>query len=231
MASGLVQNTDFSSDLLLNKVMNGQYSATSGKTITLAGRINASQLDTQATKYAVQAENVREGAVYADAVANALSEFADIAKRAGQINASMSGEALKEAATGLKAELAELVKTKADNGTDLFGASGPTVDLGQGAGTITLGQNSANGGISALSSALSTLAEGSNITATGSGNTLEVAQTKLLGEISDASAKAALLENRYTSLNDLISSYKNASDDQVVNAGGNSTSLLNNLLS
>ena len=39
--SGLVKNTDFPSDLILNKVMNGQYSATSGKTITLGGRVNA----------------------------------------------------------------------------------------------------------------------------------------------------------------------------------------------
>lgn len=230
MPSGLVQNTDFSSDLLLNKVMNGQYSATSGKTVTLAGRLNAQTLDTQATQYAVQAENVRKGAVYADAAANGLSELADIAKRAGQINASMSGEALKAAAAGLVAEFNAIKTLKADNGTSLFDATGPTVDLGQGVGTIALGINT-SGGIASLSAALGSLSGGTNITATGTANDIEKAQAQLLGEISNASAKAALLENRYNSLNDLLSSYQSASNDQVVNAGGNSTSLLNNLLS
>lgn len=226
MASGLVQNTDFSSDLLLNKIMNGQYSATSGKSITLAGRLNASDLDTQATTYAVQAENVRKSSVYADALANGLSEIADIAKRAAQYNASMDGEALKKAAAGLQQELTSLLNTTTDGGNKLF-SSVISTDLGQGAGSVVIASNISAGGISSLSTALSTLAAGSNIT----GTDLEKAQQVLLGEISDASAKAALLENRYNSLNDLISSYRNASDEQVVNAGGNSTSLLNNLLS
>lgn len=232
MPSGLIENTDFASDLLLNKVMNGQYSATSGKTITVAGRINASSLDAQATKHGVTAENVRKGAVYADAVANGLSEFADIAKRAIQYNASMEGDALKKAASGLVAEFNALKNMTADDGTKLFDAgTTPSFDLGQGCGTVALGIKTASGGIGNLSTALAALSAGTKITATGTANTLALSQSQLLGEITDASAKAALLENRYDSLNDLISSYKSASDDQVVNSGGNSTSLLNNLIS
>lgn len=225
--TGLVKNTDFPSDLILNKVMNGQYSATSGKTITLAGRVNAAKLDAQATAYGVEAENARQGAVYGDAVANALSEIADIAKRASQANVSMDSAELKSYATGLYTELEALLKTKAaDGSTALFGGTGPTFDLGQGSGTVTLGQASSAGGIAALTKAFSSLTAGTNLT----DGSIEEAQGLLLADVSTASAKAALFENRYNSLNDLISSYQSASTDQVVNAGGNSTSLLNNLI-
>lgn len=224
--AGLVKNTDFPSDLILNKVMNGQYSATSGKTVTLAGRVNAAKLDAQATTYGVQAENVRKGVVYGDAVANALSEISDIAKRASQANASMSGDALTAFAKGLYSEFESLLKTQDADGKSLFGGTAPSFDLGQGSGTVTLGQASTAGGIAALTKAFSSLTGGTNIT----DGSIEDAQGLLLADISTASAKAALFENRYNSLNDLISSYESASTDQVVNTGGNSTSLLNNLI-
>ena len=188
--------------------------------------MNASKLDAQATTYGVEAENVRQGAVYGDAVANALTEIADIAKRASQANASMSGDQLKNFASGLMAELGSLVATQADNGAALFGNGTVTYDLGQGSGTVTLSVNSASGGIKALSTALATLSAGTNLT----DGSVEDAQGLLLADVTTASAKAALFENRYNSLNDLIRSYKNASDDQVVTAGGSSTSILNNLI-
>ena len=138
----------------------------------------------------------------------------------------MSGDALKEYASGLMGELTRLAATQDDNGHALFGSNTVTYDLGQGSGTVTLSVNSASGGIKSLSDALATLSAGTNIT----NSDIEDAQSELLGDVMAASAKAALFENRYNSLNDLITSYKNASDDQVINGPGNSTSLLNNLI-
>lgn len=223
--SGLIQNSDFSSDLLLNKVMNGQYSATSGKTITLAGRLNAAKLDNAANKLGIEAGNVREGAVYADAVANAVSEVADIAKRASNINSSMSGDALKSAAQGLYDELTGLLGLKVDvdnTSTAIFGNT-LKYNLGQGSGDFTIGQ-ATTGAISSLQDQLKTMTGGST------SSTIDDIYGQMLGEVTNAASKAALFENRYTSMNDLLTSYRNASDDQVVNAGGNSTSLLNNLI-
>lgn len=240
--TGLVQSTDFSSDLLLNKVMNGQYRANSGKTITLAGRINAVTLDGQATQYNVQAENARLGAIDADAVANSLTEIADIAKRAIQINKTMSGDDLAAAATGLKDELDAILKTENSNGDLLFGTDTVKHDLGQGSGEITISVDPTKGGIKALSDALtsmstatpddpSTTADESVPPTPAADGVLEGAFGNILAETTNAASKAALFQNRYSSLNDLTTSYASASNDQVVNAGGNSTSLLNNLLS
>jgi len=79
--SGLVKNTDFSAELLLNKVMNKQYKSQNGNTLTLAGRLNASKLDSEAQQFGVQAENLAKAVTFADGSQDVMAELLDLAKK------------------------------------------------------------------------------------------------------------------------------------------------------
>ncbi|MCR4666351.1 MAG: hypothetical protein K5657_03555 [Desulfovibrio sp.] len=224
--TSLVKNTDFAAELLLNKVMNGQYRTENGKTLTMAGRINASKLDSTANTFNVQAENVAKGSTIADATQDALTEVLNLAKSLQNSAASITdSEALKTMAAAYKSELAKLTATEVDGFAVLGGTTG--VDMGLESGELDVGVDVTGlGGYSDLSGAISNMESGTAVTA----SSLDAIVSNLYAAVAAAGTKASVLGNRYDTLNDMASSYKNASDSQVVTAGGSPTSLLNSLL-
>ena len=221
-SSGLVENTDFAAELLLNKVMNGQYRADSGKTLTMAGRINAANLDAKAKTYNVNAENIEKGSVIADATQDALTEMIVLAKKIQEANLSTTDtDALVKLGTEFSNEFAALYGTAVEGVNVLNGTQ--TVGLGLG-GSVSVGV-SGDADIQALSTAVASMVGGANIT-----TNLDDIIAHLYATIATEGAKASLLANRYDTLNDLAANYKVASDNQAVTEGGSPTSLLNHLL-
>ena len=220
--SGLTKNTDFAAELILNKVMNGQYKASNGNTLTLGGRINAAHLDAQAHTLDVTAENVVKARTIADATVNGLTEMISLAKKAQESNnGSIASTDLAKIGTELQKQFGEIYKATVEGVSVLSGST--TVGLGLGNGALTLGA-SGDAGIAALSSALSSLAAGSTA------SNLETTIDALAASLGVHGSRASVIQNRYDMLNDLAVSYKEASDDQAVAGGGSPTSLLNALL-
>ena len=227
-SSGLVRNTDFSAELLLNKIMNEEYRANSGKTLTIGGRMNASNLDATSYKYAAEAEDVAKMSVFADATQDVLTEVLALAKQI-QSNASLTDKSAiialgKEISTQFTSITGAVIDGLSVLNTTL------TANLGFGSGSISLGMDSStfNAHVAGLTAALTAMATGSAISSVLSN--LETSINMLIADVAVHGAKASLMAHRYQSLNDLATVYKNASDDQAVNVGGSASSLLNALL-
>ena len=224
--SGLTENTDFAAELLLNKIMNGQYRTTNGNTITMGGRINAAHLDVASRANNAAAGNVAKGVTIVDGTQDALTEVLALAKNAYEAaTTTKDSAALAALGTEFSSQLNSLISTTLDGVAVLGTTTG--IDLGAGSGTLSAGVDlTADAGYQALSSAIGSMAAGNTSAAY---STMEKAINGILGLISVAGAQANLLNNRYDMLNDLASSYHTASDHQVVTQGGNATSLLNAL--
>jgi hypothetical protein len=223
--TGLVKNTDFSAELLLNKVMNKQYKTQSGNTLTLAGRLNASQLDSAAQRFGVQAENVAKAATFADGVQDSMTELLDLTKQVqSALNSTTDEDALRRLGTSFTNQFTALVSSSLDNVALLGGTK--SADLGLGSGTFALGQADIKNAYANLTAAISSMNGGS----TSDPALLDTTVAQLNAGIAAEGSKATLLHNRYEALNDLASSYLNASNDQAVTEGGSATSLLNSLL-
>lgn len=225
--SGMIKNTDFSADLLLNKIMTGQYRTQNNNSITIAGRMNAAHLDSTATKLNIEAETARKGMVLADSAANGLSEILERVRDFAEINTTLTGSDLQSAASEVQSQLTTLIGTQV-NGTSVLGGE-TNVLLGQGDTTgVKVGLDLANEtAYKAFTEALTDLVD--NGTAIDD-TVIKSAINELMVNITNEAGKSNVLENRYNSLNDLANSYHDASDDQVVTAGGNSTLLINKLL-
>ena len=230
-SSGLVRNTDFSAELLLNKVMNQTYRTENGKTLTLAGRINAAKMDSQAFQYGIQAENLAKAQTVVNATQDALTEVVAMAKKIQSSEVDSSSASRAKLAAELRTELTEKVKTVVEGLSILSSGNSSTVGLGLGSGVMTIAPSAATdgglGAINSLSSALSSLSVSS---ATADRSLINSIIEDLYGAIAVEGAKAELINNRYDTLNDIARSYKEATDDQVVTQGGSPTSLLNALL-
>ncbi|MBQ9407182.1 MAG: hypothetical protein IJU37_10675 [Desulfovibrio sp.] len=226
--SGLVENTDFSADLLLNKIMNGQYRTNNGNTITMGGRINAAHLDVASRVNNADAANAAKAVTIVDGVQNALTEVLAVAKNAYEAAKTINDTtAMSRIGTEFSNELSKLLDTKLD-GIQVL-KSQTAINLGAGSGSISAGIDlSSEGAYVSLTKAVSSMAAGT--TGNAGYSVIETAINDLLGLVSVAGAQASLLNNRYDMLNDLSQSYHTASDHQVVTQGGNSTSLLNALL-
>lgn len=226
--TGLVRNTDFSAELLLNKVMNKQYKTQNGNTLTLAGRLNASNLDSQAQGYGVLAGNVAKAATFADATENALTEMLDLAKRVqGAANSTSDTAAMQKLGTALQSEYDSLLASSVDNVALIGGTK--EAKLGLGSSSITLGSADYGtaGALGNLKTALAAMSAGSTTT---DPTTLDTTISQLNAAVAAEGSKASVLHNRYDALNDLSASYLQASNDQAVTAGGSASSLLNSLL-
>jgi len=120
----------------------------------------------------------------------------------------------------------EALKKTMINGQSALGGTF-TADMGLGSGSFVLGQSDFSNAYSGLTAAIGSIATG-NVSVDPS--TLDGTISQINAAIAAEGAKASLIHNRYDALNDLASSYVEASNNQVVADGGSATSLLNSLL-
>lgn len=224
-SASLVKNTDFSAELLLNKVMNSQYKPTSGKTLTIGGRMNASKLDADAVQFEAAAGNVERGGVVVDGAQDTLTELLDLAKQALKVASTTTDtDVIKNVGSTIFNQFSKLTTSTVDG---LAFGSTRALDLGLGASSMSVGV--ATGDIlnwATFTGALNSLSAGSTVNTTA----LDAAIKGLDAAIASEGVKSVVIHNRYDVLNDLAAQYKNASDAQAVTAGGSPSSLLDNLL-
>lgn len=211
----------------ISKIMNHRVTPTSGKTVTLGGIVNASELEASALSYNVQAENIKKSSVLAEGTFNTLSEVIQVAKRVADANMSTKdSDTFAKLGTEFKAELANLLATTIEGKKILSETS--EVDLGLGSGTIELGINLTDDDhYKVVEAATNTMAADGK--AYGDQGKLDNAVDGLYSTAAVASAKASFLDNRYHTLNNLASNTKIATEKQAVQAGGSPTSLLNSI--
>lgn len=228
-------NNDFASELVLNRIMNGQIKSDTGKTVTAAGRVMASRLDATAFANSVAAANVSNGLTIAQSAQNAMTELAAKVKKLQELGATAkTDDEVQAYATGMKAEIDALLDTQADGAAVIGGKAGDqdlqTVDLGLGSGPINVGVQVNKGGtngtkFNALYAVLTTGATQADIDGLCS-----AAIDELYAAIATVGSQYDTMNNRYQMLNDLNETYHAASDMQAVTAGGSASSLLSRIL-
>jgi len=211
----------------ISKIMNHRVTPTSGKTVTLGGLVNTSELESSAHLYNVQAENIKKSSVLADGTFNTITEVIQVAKRVADANASTKdSDTFIKLGTEFKAELANLLATTIEGKKILSETT--TVDLGLGSGTVEVGVKLTDDDhYKVVEAATKTMADDGK--AYGDQGKLDIAVDGLYSVAAVASAKAGFLDNRYNTLNTLANNTKNATEKQAVYAGGTPSSLLNSI--
>lgn len=230
--SSLSTSNDFAAELLLNRIMNGQLKADSGKTVTAGSRALAARLDTTAQSYGSLSSNVAAAQTLVQGAQDAVTEMISQLKYYTSAISNMDVADAKALWTDINTNLTALLATVIDDGSGaplaVLGSTGKAVSLGLGtAETTTVGGLDVASG-----TAYSALTSGvSGATATSDIQSLcDDAIDELYGVVTRCGAQANLLANRYDMLNDLATTYHTASDEQATSTGGSASSLLNALL-
>ncbi|MBQ7606467.1 MAG: hypothetical protein IJU76_00545 [Desulfovibrionaceae bacterium] len=234
ITSPLTQDSDFASELLLNRVMNGQAEAQSGMTVTAANRALASKFDAAGYSYNVLAENVAEGMTIVDTTQNALTELLSQVKRFGELVSSAEDSSMAtELAKSMQKNFDAILDTES-HGVRVLQNAGKEITMGE---NFVLGSNGVrdvlpvgNVDIANSSGAFGTLYDAitsSSVTADNAMDYANDAVDQILGAIAKEGARHQILSNRYTMLNDLASTYHKASDDEAKQNVASDYTLLN----
>lgn len=212
---------------IITKIMNNRVTTNTGKTITVGGLFNSSELELAAQEYNVQAENIKKSSVLADGTFNTLTEVIHVAKQVADVNAvTNDSKTFIKLGNEFKTELTNLLETTVDGKKIL--AETTKIDLGIGSGSIEVGINLADDlHYKIIEEATNTMAIDGQ--AYGDQKQLDSAVDGLFSTAAAASAKASFLDNRYHTLNDLAANTKIAAKKQLVQVGGSPTSLFNTL--
>lgn len=233
----LTTNTDFASELVLNRIMNGQLKSDTGKTVTAGGRATAAKFDATAHANAVVATNVSKGMTLAQGAVDAMTELAAKVKKLQELAGTASDDdEAKAYATDIKDHIDKILATKVDGVTVLGNATANpndlgVVNLGLGSGTLTLYHdiNANDTAFNKLYVALDTF-KVANATPNDTNDKCTAALEYLYQQIALAGSQAETLNNRYEMVNDLNTTYKTASDMQAVTGGGSASSLLSQII-
>ncbi|MBQ7618460.1 MAG: hypothetical protein IJS50_06260 [Desulfovibrio sp.] len=205
--------SDFGSELLLNRIQNGQIEPRSKKTVNTAGRALAENFDAAGYNYGVLAENIATGKAIVEGSENALTEIKDIVERLGAACAALEDQTdcqnmAKEIWKNVDAVLA----------TQLGPSDTPVFDTRNNGLNLTIGEGETLkvGGINLEQNAFRALKNAVSNGSIDSSNALDLSQKamdQLLMEIADQGAKHKILSNRQDLYSDLTSIYHTASDD------------------
>lgn len=239
LSLNLVENRDFSSQLLLNKIANGQLRSESGKTITMAGIANAARLDANAKALGSVAANVATGVVLAEGAQGLMTEIRAQVQKLGELAQSGATSGVSNVSNYVNMTLQPVVNSintllqSQVDGVQVLGAGAGTtrnIVVDTNGNSVTVGGLDLNTSGTKLNTALTSLSsitDSSGLTTLAS--TAADAVDELSGRIQTQGAQTSFLKNRADSLNDMIASHTKASLRQVVTAGGSASSLLHQL--
>ena len=196
------------------------------KNLPFLGRKNTLKLDTTARNYTIIAENIAMGSVFADATQNALAEIILLAKKVQDIgDKNLTNYALQEYGSEFLDQLSLLMDTTVDDIKILQNEI--SINIGLNSGTIEVGVDlRRDSSYNALHSTLTDMTLNPSVPPTNMDPIIDGLSVTL----SIQSHKSVFLENRYATLNDLILSYKEAANDQVITTGSSPSSLLDKIL-
>ncbi len=232
ITSTLSQDSDFASELLLNRVMNGQAEPSSGMTVTAANRALASKFDATSYNYNVLAENVAEGMTIVDTTQDALTELLSHVKRFGELLETADNSTMaSELAQSLKKNF-DLILDTESHGVKVLQNGGKNITLGEDFSSSGGNDVLPVGNVDILNSsgAFGTLYDAISSGSVTSDNAMELAKNateQIVGAIAHEGARHMILSNRYSMLNDLASTYHKASDDEAKQNVASDNTLLN----
>lgn len=229
-------SSSLASELLLNKIMNGQVQTSTGKSITAAGRALSSKLSSNAYEMRVAEKNMVYGEGLVSAAQNELSGIRDQLTNlkaslldlrdggaAGQTPTAIA-ELGKEAAE-VKAQVSAALGSKY-NGVALNAATAIELNAGNGMTIKVLG-----GGAMALSTVMNALSaiatKGDVATAI---TAIDSAVEEILGREATYSATIKALQNRQVLLADQGASLDNTAASQSVTGMNGASNLLSAML-
>ncbi len=220
--SSINSTSSMASELLLNKIMNGQIQTDSGKTITAGTRAASSALSRSALTPALDSATVAQGVAYANDYQSRLTEAIDYLTN---LDKTLAGATDAEA-TALQANAVTFLGTiqaSKINGVTAFAAT-PTAlnaQLGDGA-TMAIG-----GKAGALINTYAGLTGTASELRTG----ITTALTGLNSELSSVSLQIQTLQGRSDLLDDVAATYSDAAANQYIVDTDSTQSLLENVLS
>ncbi|MCR5815064.1 MAG: hypothetical protein K6G15_11325 [Desulfovibrio sp.] len=222
----LTQDPDFASELLLNRIMNGQMVPDSGKTVTAANRALATNCDATGASYGVIAANTAAGMTIVQGTQDALTELVNQVKTLGEIcSACETNSEAQRVAQQVKNTIDEILAANV-NGVTVLGNTGTDVTIGE-SEKLTVGKANVNRSGSAFDALYSSL---SSITPGNARNLCDAAAEELYGAIATQGAQYNILSNRYDMLNDLVGTYHQASDEAAKQARASAETLLSVVL-
>ncbi len=216
--------SSMASELLLNKIMNGQLETDSGKTVTAGTRSSAAALSNEALTPALESAEVKKGEAYATEFQSHVTEAVNYLTN---LQAAVSGAANDTAAaallTGAKTFLATIQGTTINGVTPLAAASPTalTASLGNGQ-TLTIGGTAATDLATFTSSAATTKA--TILTA------IQTAITELNESVATTGLQVQTLRGRSALYDDIAATYSDAASQQYITDVSDSTDLLENVL-
>ena len=194
--------------------------------LSLSGRINAAKLNGQISSLSNVSQNLAAASVFTDATQNALMEIISIAKKMQEIGSSSNtNDTLNRLGTEFSTQLNNLLETTIESVKVL--QSTIPIDLGLNSGTIDVCVDlRSDTAYNALQRKIADMQANPAVAP----NNMDPIIEGLYTTLDIQNSKSSLLENRYTSLNDLALSYGDGINKQVTTDGSTPSSLVNKIL-
>ena len=194
--------------------------------LSLSGRINAAKLNSQISSLSNVSQNLAAASVFTDATQNALMEIISIAKKMQEIGSSSNtNDTLNRLGSEFSTQLNNLLETTIESVKVL--QSTIPIDLGLNSGTIDVCVDlRSDTAYNALQRKIADMQTNPAVAP----NNMDPIIDGLYTALDIQNSKSSLLENRYTSLNDLALSYGDGINKQVTTDGSTPSSLVNKIL-
>lgn len=239
MASVNPASPEIASELLLNKIMNGQVKTPTGKTITAAGRAMSSQLNAAGYQAGAAAGAVASGEGYVLAAQSQVTEMLSKLQEMRTVLGGVVGTTGNYVAAGKQAQellsyIGKISGTSAKlNGKNLFSAAGMKLNAGMGV-EMTVADivvSLATGRLKSVGTVGGTTAGVKDkATADTKLAAIDAAINELNGYIAQYGSQYNMLRDRVEVLNSLDSGFKEAAAGQAINGTNGASSLLGSLL-
>ncbi len=217
--SSINSTSSMASELLLNKIMNGQVQTENGKTVTAGLRANSAELSREATKFGLEGAAVRESEATVTEYQNNLTEMVDYLTNLDKKLTNADEATTTALMTDATAYIDKFVARTVD-GAAVFG--GAALDL-----SIGNGETMAIGGIA------DTVLTGAYAETTDSAAAQADVQTALntyMAELTASSQQVQTVAGRSALFDDLANTYSNAASQQYTTGDSGVSDLLNNIL-
>lgn len=231
--SNTIGKTNLSSELLLNKIMNGSVQTESGKTVTMGSRVASSKLNLSAVAPSISSANVKTGSAQATVMQGRLSEMKDYLENLQNEVKTATLETAKSLGADATTYVNKVATTKVD-GVLVFGTGKITVDMGF-EESLELGAEEAGKAMTALGTAIGAAAPDDETKLakwkTDQTKAIDTALKAIYDEMGASTSQIRVLDSRSAILDNIAETYVDAASNQGIVASGGANNLLNSVLS
>ncbi len=214
-------SSTMATELLLNKIMNGQVDTGTGKTVTAGSRAAAAELSRDAMTPALESANVKKSEAYAVEYQNDVTEIVNYLNNLNQALAGADDTMGAQLSLEAKAFLGTYA-TKTIGGGTPFTDDTAALDIGNGQ-TLVIGNNTtANDALTAFDTEVTTTAALQAY--------VDTALSAFNSELARTGLQVETIRGRSALLDDVAATYSDAAANQYVVDTSGVNDLLNNIL-